>query len=380
MPVVRQTQRDLLPLPTGEVLANMLDELKEEQGAALTGRRGRVTDGADRWLQDGIMALNDMGGRGSRFTAARPSEAQAASVRRLRPHYQYVYRKMQHLEPEQAWRELAHVKAGYTAEVSPAVGTGRVASFRDGAVKLPRGGAGHVALTAHLPAVWSEALETGAGILRDEPYEVCEGTPAVDPVLRRGGYDYGRFLGELLDAGIIDISDDPLSQCGVFFVHRKDNMLRLIFDPRHANDKCHVPPHTGLPSPAALSQLECPEASTIHLSSGDVEVAFYQYSIPKWLRRHFTLPGIRWKFLPKRLREVSLARGGRPVLLWCTSTANGLELVCVSYADGPPAYAPGAQLFALGGRQAALSELQCRWAGDRGALALYRQLRGDGCE
>ena len=41
----------------------------------------------------------------------------------------------------------------------------------------------------------------------------------------------------------------------------------------------------------------------MHLASGDVEVAFYQYSIPKWLRRHFTLPPTRWKFLPARLRE-----------------------------------------------------------------------------
>ena len=86
-------------------------------------------------------------------------------------------------------------------------------------------------------------------------------------------------------------------------MHRKDSKLRLIFDPRTANDKCQAPPRTSLPSAASLAQLETSADDDVHMASGDVEVAFYQYSIPLWLQRHFALPAIRWKFLPHRLRE-----------------------------------------------------------------------------
>ena len=82
------------------------------------------------------------------------------------------------------------------------------------------------------------------------------------------------------------------------FVRRKDHKLRWIFDPRTANSKCLPPPRTVLPSPSALSQLEVGDVGPVFLCTGDVEVAFYQYSIPTWLQQHFVLPEIRLKFLP----------------------------------------------------------------------------------
>ena len=83
-------------------------------------------------------------------------------------------------------------------------------------MKLPADGAGKVRLHEHLPRALSESLLSGSGILHGE---ICEGSstkPYVDPVLRRGGYDYGRFLQQLLDSGIIAPVSQVASRCGVF--------------------------------------------------------------------------------------------------------------------------------------------------------------------
>ena len=107
---------------------------------------------------------------------------------------------MDNLDTGQAWGELARVKTGYAPEHSGAAGSDRVANFRAGAVKLSRHGTGKVALVSHLPLCWAVALETGAEIVRPPQASSCRVVPAIDFVLRRGGYEYGKLLSDLLDA------------------------------------------------------------------------------------------------------------------------------------------------------------------------------------
>ena len=42
----------------------------------------------------------------------------------------------------------------------------------------------------------------------------------------------------------------------MFFVAKKDGMLRLVVDCRLANQLHHMPPHTDLATASALSQLD----------------------------------------------------------------------------------------------------------------------------
>ena len=144
------------------------------------------------------------------------SEAQLQSVQRLRAQYRFVDGHLDKLDEQQAWRELVGDKGGYEPEASGLFSCGSVASFRDGAVKLPTAGAGKVQLHEHLPRALADSLLTSEGILHGEN---CEGSftkPYVDPVLRKRGYDYGRFLQQLLDAGIITPASQVASRCGVF--------------------------------------------------------------------------------------------------------------------------------------------------------------------
>jgi hypothetical protein len=135
----RRTPRDLLPLPVGQDLDIVIERLRLEQGASSRRRRLHETEKGDAWLAEGIGALNTLGGRGQRFQAERPSEAQFAAIDRLRGHYQYVSRLLDLPDPGEAWRELVHAKSGYAPEAGAlGVGSaGKVATYREGAVKLP---------------------------------------------------------------------------------------------------------------------------------------------------------------------------------------------------------------------------------------------------
>ena len=124
--------------------------------------------------------------------------------------------------------------------------------------------------------------------------------PAFDPVLRRQPSQYGSLLAELCEAGITDVSEHAQGSCGVFFVTRKDRLLRLIFDPKAANAACEVPMHCPLPSPACLRSIELGKGETLKMRTADVEVCFYQYSSPPWLKQLMTLPPVKAKYVPKK--------------------------------------------------------------------------------
>ena len=123
------------------------------------------------------------------YEATSVSECQLQSIQRMRAQYRFVDAHLDRLDEQQAWRELVGDKGGYDPEASGLFSCGNVASFKDGAVKLPEDGAGKVRLEKHLPSALSESLCSGAGILRSERCEDSSCKPYVDPVLRKGGYD-----------------------------------------------------------------------------------------------------------------------------------------------------------------------------------------------
>ena len=120
-----------------------------------------------------------------------------------------------------------------------------------------KNGSGRVSLLAKLPDPFRSMLECGDGILRTAGCIPDEHRrPHVDAVFRRRGYEYGRFLTVLSDSGIVGPAATCTGECGIFFVTRKDNCQRLIFDPKDANAMCLPPWTTPLPSPCSLEASE----------------------------------------------------------------------------------------------------------------------------
>ena len=192
-------------------------------------------------------------------------------------------------------------------------------SYRRGAVSLPSSRAGQIGISTMLPPDLQNQLETGHGLLRSEgavvaALEEVGDACFMDARVARLGQDYGHLLKELHAAGIIEQCVELLEFAGVFFVKRKDAKQRLIFDTRRPNCHFEEPSYTELASGESFAGLEAAAGQPIHLASGDVEVCFYQYSLPEALRPYFGLKPIRDHMLPKSLAnklDRSLMVGGR---------------------------------------------------------------------
>eukprot|EP00959_Pyramimonas_sp_CCMP1952_P303916 6360208-Pyramimonas_sp.AAC.1 len=75
--------RDVLPLPLGVTLDELLHGAAARPLPHGGGRRGRQRRHQEVWLREGIAALNDLGGRGVEAPAGAPAACQVAAVRRL---------------------------------------------------------------------------------------------------------------------------------------------------------------------------------------------------------------------------------------------------------------------------------------------------------
>ena len=80
---------------------------------------------------------------------------------------------------------------------------------------------------------------------------------ALDPSFTPKGFEYGRFLGELWHAGVIEegCDADVREEVGAFLARRKDDRQRVIFDTLRANLHFHPPPHVELASGEAISEI-----------------------------------------------------------------------------------------------------------------------------
>jgi hypothetical protein len=83
----------------------------------------------------------------------------------------------------------------------------------------------------------------------------------------------------------------------------------LIFDARVPKAYFRPPPGVHLASGDALPGLDFSSCSECVSDGCDVEVCFFQYTIPEWSREFFGIPAILKKFLPPELRRHRFFRG-----------------------------------------------------------------------
>ncbi|CAK0878486.1 unnamed protein product, partial [Prorocentrum cordatum] len=297
-------QRDALPIPLSSEALQCLKGFSALDGELSLGQRRRAARcrRQERWMLEGVAALNELGGGGRLAgSGGRLSLAQRSALQHLGEVYAAVPPKTEDCTNQEAFKALLGLRPGYADE--PAIGAR--AGYQRGRASLLSGGAGRVDLVRLLPPHLQSALESGHGLLRSEQeataaLEEADVTCYVDGKLAQRGIDYGRFLLELYDAGIVEVLDyelDRKEETGVFFVPRKDDKLRLIFDARRANCHFRAPECTHLASGDATPGEE------VHLAAGDVEVCFYQCVLPAWARNYFCLPSLATRMLPARLRE-----------------------------------------------------------------------------
>ena len=308
--------RDVVPLRVGDVL---LDYLKKGGGLSTSQRRrARRRAVGDRWMAQGVASLNALGSSGTAHTGG-ISAAQRSSLDGMHRHYAHAATQIHGIEPQRAYSELLKSKGRYSQSSSSGAPCA-VAVYRAGTVKYPAIEGRGIPLSEVAPPELAQQIRDGSGIIKpsggDFTPPASGSSHAFDSVLRRRGWSYGHFLGELIEYDLAEPVGEPgthLAPCVVFFVQRKDAMVRLIVDPGPANDICEVPPHTRLPSVANLGTMEVPPGKRAYFRSGDVDCCFFQYELPEWARALFVMPSIHPRFLPKRVRKFSgLKHGNNP--------------------------------------------------------------------
>eukprot|EP00973_Karenia_brevis_P084010 11656732-Karenia_brevis.AAC.1 len=64
----------------------------------------------------------------------------------------------------------------------------------------------------------------------------------MDPTLQHNESLYSEFIAQLFECGVISFAREVKCECGMFFVRKKNGMLRLILDARLANSFFRSPP------------------------------------------------------------------------------------------------------------------------------------------
>ena len=256
-------------------------------------RKDRELRCSNRWLREGLNSLNEMSGQPSGSDATSLSAAQSTAVSRLAREYHSVGKRDCDPSPLRAFQSLLGTKSGYSGEADGS--SGNVAVFRHGTVKFPSVAAGVRCLSESLPEPWRSKLTDGRSLLRD-PQEVQRilndsgNRCAMDPVLRTHKRELGRFLSDLWRRDMAEMGSATDIRVGIFFVHRKDDKLRMIVDPKITNLICRDPPYTALPGTSNLAEMECLPSQQLTFASGDVDCCYFQYRLPPAMRSLFGLP------------------------------------------------------------------------------------------
>lgn len=141
--------------------------------------------------------------------------------------------------------------------------------------------------------------------------EVC--CPYWDPQLRGDARLYKRFVKKLHFAGYLTYTQNPKAFCGVFFVKKSDDKIRMIIDARNTNRMFREPPGVDLLTADGFSrvEVEVPEGlepgtqlyedhvRSVKVSMGlsDVKDCFHRLRQPKWLAEYFCFEGIPAKWV-----------------------------------------------------------------------------------
>ncbi|CAK0882535.1 unnamed protein product, partial [Prorocentrum cordatum] len=303
--------RDLLPLPSGRCLADLLEGLSPA-GLGVSrcaDRRRSRRRAAEARLQDGISTLNVLGGRGEEWgPKVLPGAIQRQAVASLARAYFAVPPPPDDLTASGAWSALRGCGSGYAVA---GVVAGEFATYQRGRLALPAVGNQAIDLVSCLPDHYQKLLEDSGRAIRlpavctkDVAAEVDELGPAMDPILARSPSKYAEFLMSAYESGLVEPATEVRSFVGVFFVRKKDGSLWIIFDPRRTNSQFVPPDSVALASPEALGDLELPAGQGLWVSEGDVENCYYQFLLPDDLRADFVLPAVPRKLLPRSLRRL----------------------------------------------------------------------------
>ena len=296
-------KRDLFPLPVPSLHSRWHGASRRSQQRSDRRSRGEET------VREAVMALNWLAGYDFLHgTDGEPDPLQVEVLQRIRELSKdagnigtlgYVP------TPEAALRELLKGKSEYNQPEIPVA----LAPYSLERISLP-------ASLHDLPEAKDLLPKDARRYLLGEELMLREGEvfesprPYWDPVLANNKRCYREFIQRLDDIGLLQYTQKPKNEVGVFFVHKSDKKkIRLIVDARSANALFRDPPGVELCSSEGFSRIECEVSSDakpgspefleelrtmeLHVGLSDVKDCFHRLKQPRWLSEYFCLKPIR---------------------------------------------------------------------------------------
>lgn len=251
-------------------------------------------DGWERLANQGIKALNELSGCvNSDFSKKKPTRAQKRVLSNIAEAYREASCAVDIDPGASCLADLCSASKIYQTDRSDVV------SYAKDSVSWPEVETFPVDLRDCLPPADREWLATWQQHMllstsgKDLGSKIKQ--PYTDPIFKHNPKQYLGFLKELKNRNMLRFKqhDGSPADLGVFFVRKKNNKQRLIFDIRILNEKFIDPPKTDLPSADAFTRMDIDGIGPFFIGSGDLANAFYTLAVPDSLARMFTLPGIK---------------------------------------------------------------------------------------
>ena len=223
----------------------------------------RRAAGLGRHIDDACEAVRAMGasraGQGMRWKPWSPDQQPVPFDKEARARFGKEIRELgrpPEISPAGALRELLKSTDVYNLDRESTrrpYCADKVRVVRDGVVPRPLVALLSEEAGAALRDPWRFIVKSDAemSLLRDEDYI----EPYTDPFLKVKKNMLG-LVRKLKDIGFVTFRRKRRARVGVFTVSRKDDMLRLVFDCRPANQLHRSPPLTELATPGAFAHLD----------------------------------------------------------------------------------------------------------------------------
>ena len=119
-------------------------------------------------------------------------------------------------------------------------------------------------------------------LVQEEQRRAAPPFPYQDSLLRRDKNARNSFYARLVSCGIMGVcpAKSKKSSVSPFFVTKKGNRQRVVWDCRIANTHFRLPPKPDMGSAEALQRLEMPEGQRLFEAEADVKDCFYQCGLP----------------------------------------------------------------------------------------------------
>ena len=174
-------------------------------------------------------------------------------------------------------------------EPDPEIQKGAFCNIKPERLALPgKGMGGRVQLSKWLPP---EELDPDLVIkpVPPDPDELFK----IPVIMGYANSDYPSIVARLLEASVVELSEDePTCVNGLFAVRKDDQWDRLIVDGRRGNMFLNEPPKVRLPNLADLARIILLSDSQLYTAKADMSNQFYMMSMPEKFRTYYGLPHI----------------------------------------------------------------------------------------